>query len=202
MSIKAQALLVRAILERHNAYDWTSQGMGFMRMKLGDARINVWDSVFRQPNVSDIHSHPWPLKSTIVSGMLINQRFEEQSAAPLPGCNANFLPYHSCSIQTGEGGGLKGDVRDVWLEAHRPDLHVATEDAVSFYGQDAAEIHRSIYEDGTVTLIERPVTPSSVLAKVYWPSGTVWVTAEPKPVQPYDQQMAIKRALDRWTSVK
>ena len=64
-----QSALVRSILERWRAYEWTVQGFGFARTKIADVgRIHVWDSRLAVDLVSTMHTHPWPLRSTIISG--------------------------------------------------------------------------------------------------------------------------------------
>src|SRR5690348_1365077 len=80
ISRSIQAALVRSILERWNAYEWTVQGFGMVRTKIANVgRIHVWDSRVRVALVSDIHAHPWELRSTVISGELINQRFNVRS---------------------------------------------------------------------------------------------------------------------------
>lgn len=182
-----QAALVRSILEQWRSYRWTVQGFGFIRTKLADVgRIHVWDSQLTVLRVSSIHTHPWPLRSTIVSGELINQRFTEDPEG--------LLPYRRSQIKTGEGGGLFGEPEDIKLRSTVPELYVTGQT----YEQRAEEMHRTIAQDGTVTLLERPQGPPLEVADVYWPSGTVWVSAEPRPAQDWEVQQAVEYALNRW----
>jgi hypothetical protein len=187
-----QAAMVRSILERWQAYEWTVQGFGFIRTKLADVgRIHVWDSRLATPLVSTMHTHPWPLKSTIISGELINMRFVVVEPHH-PG-----MPYEHSRIATGEGGGLIGErsVRRVF-PVDDPEFYTAGHS----YEQRPDEIHRTIAQDGTVTLLERPQGPPLEEASVFWPVGTEWVSAEPKPADTWQVGMAVQYALQRWNA--
>lgn len=186
-----QAALVRSILEQWRAYTWTIQGFGFIRTKLADVgRIHVWDSRLAVQRVSTVHTHPWRLRSTIISGELINQRFGMSA-------DGEFLPYLHSHIKTGEGGGLVGDPEDVRLKSFAPELYGAG----SSYQQQPEEIHRTIAQDGTVTLMERPQGPPLEEASVYWPRGTSWVSAEPRPAEAWEIEPVIAYALARWYAI-
>jgi len=194
--LNVQAAMVRAILEKHHAYEWTVQGFGFIRTKLADVgRIHVWNSRLAVPKVSTMHTHPWPLKSTIISGELINQRFRialhEEQREDEPG-----MPYLHSRIKTGEGGGLIGDVTPVEIVSLCPEVYIAGQS----YEQAPYEIHRSIPQDGTVTLLERPQGPPLEEASVFWPAGTEWVSAEPRVAYPADIRPVIEYALNRWAA--
>lgn len=179
--------LVRSVLEKHDAYEWTVQGFGFIRTKLADVgRIHVWDSSLAAPKVSTMHAHPWPLKSSIISGELINQRFEENPDGR--------LRYMRQAIKTGEGGGLTGEPKEVLLVAAPPETYWAG----CVYHQQPQELHRSIPQDGTVTLLERPLGPPLQETVVLWPAGTQWVSAEPQPLDKWRVQCVIDYALSRW----
>jgi len=184
-----QAALVRSILERYEHYDWTFQGFGFARTKIANVgRVHVWDSRLATPLVSTMHTHPWPLKSTIISGELINQRF----AADAPGAD---IPYMRSRIATGEGGGLIGEPVPTLVSGDTPEFYTAGET----YSQEPAEIHRTLAQDGTVTLIERPQGPPLEEALVFWPAGTKWVSAEPIKSD-WRLAQTIRYALDRWSA--
>ena len=187
-SMGIQAALVRSILDRYQSYTWTVQGFGMARMKIADVgRIHVWDSRLRTQLVSDVHAHPWSLKSTIISGELINQRFVVAD---------HGLPYLHSRIATGEGGGLIGETGEVFLEAATPEFYPAG----AIYRQSAEEIHRSIPMDGTVTLLERQMGEPLQETSVYWPQGTHWVSAEPCPAQEWQLSQVIQYALARWSA--
>ena len=185
------AELVRSVLERAASFQWTVQGFGMLRTKLADVgRIHIWDSRLRVPLVSDIHAHPWSLRSHIVSGELLNQRFSEA------GGSKGYLPYMRSIIATGEGGGLVGQPREVWLAAHETEFYTAG----STYDQRAEEIHRSIPIDGTVTVLERQMGPPLEETLVYWPRGTNWVSAEPRPATAAEVARSVQYALARWSA--
>lgn len=187
-----QAALVQSILQQWRSYEWTVQGFGFARTKIANVgRIHVWDARLAVPLVSTAHTHPWPLHSTIISGELINLRFQEVEPH-VPG-----VPYMASRIATGEGGGLVGDLREVWLlpvdepEFYRPG---------NTYKQRPDEIHRTIAQDGTVTLLERPQGPPLEEALTFWPRGTHWVSAEPGKLEEWKLAMVIEYALARWNA--
>jgi hypothetical protein len=137
--------------------------------------------------VSDVHAHPWPLCSTIISGELINQRFKV----------GGTLPYLMQKIATGEGGGLLDKPQLVHLEPQLPETYGPGRE----YQQLPEELHRSIPQDGTVTLLERPMGDPLQETVVLWPRGTEWVSAEPRPAKEHEIQMAVSYALQRWSSV-
>jgi hypothetical protein len=183
-----QSALVRSILEQWRSYTWTVQGFGFIRTKLADVgRIHVWDSSLMVRYVSTMHTHPWPLRSTIISGELINQRFKRTALE-------TGLPYMHSRIATGEGGGLLGEPEEVRLIAMVPETYWPGE----VYEQAPEEIHRSIPQDGCVTLMERPLGPPLEEASVYWPRGTSWVSAEPQTLEQWRIEPIISYALARW----
>lgn len=183
-----QSALIKRILEEWRSYQWTVQGFGMVRTKIYDiGRIHVWDSRLRVPLVSDVHAHPWPLRSTIISGELINQRFEVT--------DAGYLTYNCQAIETGEGGGLIGEPEPMLLRSLPPEFYGRGE----IYQQLLRELHRSIPQDGTVTLLERPMGDPLQKTVVLWPMGTNWVSAEPRPAKPFEIERAIGYALQRWS---
>lgn len=186
MSPQMRAALVKSILERHLSYEWTQQGFGFFRTKLqGVGRIHVWDERVATPLVSTMHTHPWDFTSTVISGELVNHRF-------LPTCGP--LRYLASRIATGEGGGLLGEPAEMQLAPCAPEVLYAGDS----YAQLSGEIHRTIAQAGTVTLVERKQGPPLEEAFVYWPRGTSWVSAEPKPAIEWRLTEAIQYALARW----
>lgn len=190
-----QSALVRSILERWQHYDWTIQGFGFARTKIADVgRIHVWDSRLAVPLVSTMHTHPWPLQSTIISGELLNCRYVLKDDRVVP-FRSQPLRYLHCLIATGEGGGLIGEPTEAEIFANQPELYQAGD----AYEQKPNEVHRTIAQEGTVTLMTRPQGPPLEEASVYWPIGTDWVSAEPrKPKSEWELTNIMQRALDRW----
>lgn len=190
-----QAALVYSILNKWRSYEWSVQGFGMLRTKLaGVGRIHVWDSRLRAPAMlSDIHAHPWDLMSSIISGELINQRLQsEHDSIPIEG----YVPYWKCGIATGEGGGLVGEPQRVYVVWNQPEFYHSGDD----YTQLRTEVHRSIPQDGTVTLLSRTQGPPLEKTFVYWPQGLQWQTAEPRPAQEWETERAIELALGRWSA--
>lgn len=153
--------------------DWSVQGFGVLRLyirKLG--RLHIWNSALRYPGVSLIHNHSWDLRSTVVCGRLVNQRYEEWPFAPPTDPD---LRYNRRRIMTGY------------------DCHfVAPEDVVTLvrlpreeyfagdiYHQTADVVHQSNPDDGCITLMERR-EDSDGHANVYWPANDSWGDAKPR----------------------
>jgi hypothetical protein len=181
------AALVRSILEKWRSFEWTIQGFGFARTKIQSVgRIHVWDSRLATPLVSTMHTHPWPLRSTVISGEIVNHRFAEATDGG--------MPYLRSLIATGEGGGLVGEAQSVCIVSRSVEPLASGES----YEQHPDEIHRTIAESGTVTLIERPQGPPLEEALVYWPRGTSWFSAEPRTVEQWELEPVIGYALARW----
>lgn len=190
---------VRNILENCEHYEWTVQGFGFMRAKLSGARVHIWDSSLRTPHVSDVHTHPWPFTSTIISGELVNLRYYSLYASS--SARINTMPYHCQQIQTGEGGGLIGEPDMCMLAAGSAEMYTSSailKGDIPSYSQESNEIHRTVAADGTVTLLERPQGPPDERAVVYWPLGASWISAEPRPATPDEVERVISYALVRW----
>lgn len=194
-----QAGLVSMILERAHSFEWTVQGFGMMRVKIKDVgRIHIWDSRLRVPNVSDVHAHPWPLTSTIISGELVNVRYKDIEANTQQEMDLarrhKAMWFNRSIIKTGEGGGLKGEPLPILLRPEPPEIYTAGET----YAQRPEEIHRSMPRDGTVTLLERPMGEPLQETTVYWPSGTNWVSAEPRPATRDEREMVVGLARCLW----
>jgi hypothetical protein len=190
--------LVRKILVWPERSQWTVQGFGFLRTYFGPAlapkrfRLNLWDSRFTVPNVSTIHDHPWDLTSLIIAGEMVNQRYlpRDIRSGPRP----TFGPTHEfTTIKTGEGGGLEKSPGQYCkldkypMETYRPG---------DSYAQHAEEVHETIFKDGTVTLNER--VGDTEHARVFWPFGTAWVDAMPRPATEDEVSDAVGRSLAEW----
>lgn len=186
---------VRSILEHADRYEWSLQGFGMLRTYLSkEVRLHVWNSRFAVPNVSTIHDHPWDFTSLIVSGRVTQYRFTE-SADPNIG-----EPFSRQTIRCGVGGGLVHG-----CEMNAPELvrlrrsYLETYDTGERYGQTANEVHHSLPDDGTVTIVERTFRADTEHARVYY-NTQEWVSAEPRPATQGEVQRAIAAALEVWTS--
>lgn len=176
---------VKAILTRAEAYAWSIQGFGMLRLHLADEfRINVWDGRFRVPGVSLMHTHPWDFDSLIVSGMLNNVRFSQDPAG---------TDYEIGMIKPGPGGGLLESAGRTFL-AQQP---TETYQSGQWYRQVHSEIHISDPADGCVTFNRRHRVGED-RAMVYWPRGETWVSAEPRAANTDEIRQIASLALAGW----
>lgn len=196
MTIEAQAL-ASAILHHANAFEWSLQGMGFIRLHLvGHCRLHVWDKRYRSPGVSMIHDHlQWALNSTILSGELVNRQYSIHDKAVInPALQVGAL-FNWATIKPGQGCYFKSDVRQVYLEPRMfPERLLPGQS----YRQAPDVIHETDATDGTVTIIRKDPTPDDS-ARVFWPAGTEWGSAEPRRASPSEVEDIVSRALARWT---
>lgn len=199
--------LVRGILEQALEQPdevtntrWSLQGFGMLRVHLpGDYRLNVWDSRYRVKDVSLIHDHPWNFESLVVSGRLINRRFVTAHAAS--GSRGELVEW--AKLKPGPGGGLLGRIASgrerseggvVKLCAREPEVYVAGDT----YQQARDEVHRSDPEDGCVTFNRRTERLVVDEARVFWPVGTSWVSAEPRLATREEVKRIVSLALAGW----
>jgi hypothetical protein len=172
--------------------EWTAQGFGFLRTYFGPAdapkkfRLNLWHSRFTVPNVSTIHDHPWDFTSIIVAGEFSNVRYKMKMA--------DRNPTHAyTTIKCGIGGGMeKSEFQACVLVEGFPEDYFPGDE----YRQRAAEIHETRFVDGSITLNER--TGDTEQARVFWPWGTHWVDAIPRPATPEEVADAVSYSLERW----
>lgn len=187
--------LVKKVLENPEGFEWSLQGLGMLRLYLSDdksIRLHVWSGEHVVEDVSTLHTHPWNFTSLVVSGQLLNRRWYNVMTP-----DALAHPTHMCqSILCGEGGGLVGEPTPVHLVPDPLELYVPG----STYQQHAHEIHDSMPEDGTVTVIKRSFLNDVDHANVYWPAGEEWVSAEPRRATPTERNSICDRALARWES--
>lgn len=179
-------LLIQKILEKATNYDWSLQGMGMLRLYLTDAiRIHVWDSTYRIPNVSMIHSHPWNFSSEVIAGKMMNVRYTLRQ-----GNSFNLI-----MIKCGIGAAVEKDYGQVGLQSQK-ELYQSGE----VYEQIATEIHKTEAEDGTVTLVTRTMREdlSRDHAFMYIPKGYEFVSAEPRPATFEEVSGITRRALEKW----
>lgn len=186
--------LVRSILERPHAYEWTVQGFGMMRAypdRDKRWRLNIWDSRLAVPNVSTIHDHPWHFQSWVLSGAFTNIRYqclEREIDSRLD------LPYMRWRIQTGEGGGPREAASACFLRKSA----VESLKRGMTYSQRADEVHESRYVDGCVTINDRRRLPDGEHAYVFWPAGGHWVDAEPRAATFTEIRRTLGLALEGW----
>lgn len=186
--------LAIAILSNPLGFKWSLQGFGMLRLHQGDFRLHVWDSRYAVDNVSVIHDHlQWGLESTVLAGELYNQRFLKVPAPAEGAAISHAARYNEHTILAGVGGHPISGATEAWLEP-QPIERIA---AGFTYRQAPDEIHASRPMDGTVTLMRKSQTGSQD-ARVFWPWGTEWVSAEPRAAR-IDEVMDITQAsLSRW----
>jgi hypothetical protein len=179
---------IKSHLVRAHDYTWTLQGFGMLRLHLIDEyRLNVWDSSFRVPNVTLIHTHPWDFESVIVAGKLKNIIYEEDCL------NNLYKTYSRAEIKPGIGGGIDKDtIAKVSLKSMSEIVH--TEGQV--YSQTANMIHLSNPVDGYITLKCRHRVGEDK-ALVYWDSEE-FITAEPRIATQDEVEKIVSKSLDLW----
>lgn len=194
--IQTTQLLVKKILERSldGSGGWSLQGLGMLRMYLSEeVRLHIWDSRYAVPNVSRLHDHPWSFQSYVVAGQLANQRYSERSQSLVSHTKSVFCVQQ---LKCGPGGGLIGEPSVLALFPEP----IEVMQAGCAYRQAASEIHDTIPEDGTVTIITRtfPLGRDREHARVFWPYGTEWVSAEPRRATPEVVEDIVSYSLQRW----
>lgn len=184
--------LIKTILENPIGFDWSLQGMGMLRLYMvkGNLRLHIWDSSFRFPKVSMIHNHlQWGLKSTIISGVVINRRYSVTDVD-----TEDKASHKRGLINAGIGGGLTNEIDLVSLYPLSPERY----EAADSYAQLPDEVHETDAVDGTVTLMEK-FSEATNQAEVFWPIGTDWGTALPRKATNAEILCITQRALDVWS---
>lgn len=185
-------LLIENILTRPHGFDWSVQGLGMMRMYLSQAvRLHIWDGALRVPGVSAIHSHPWDLQSRIVAGRYKQHRYQ------LLADNATHTyaeQFNVALIQCGEHAGVVEEPTKLYMIEMPLEIYAAGEG----YLQSKEEIHLSLPDDGTVTLVERTFHEDRDHARVYWRGAGGWVDAKPREATKEEVEEITQRALRTW----
>ena len=209
-------LLTLKFLEGAHRLEWSTQGLGMLRTYLSkEVRLHIWHSRFRVPHVSSIHDHPWDFESEVLCGRIRNTRYgivhmtdhgavlrdgagQSLGAVANPGA-PNFTMQ---TIRCGTGGGIE---RACELgepgPCHLSMLSNAEYSPGDSYHQNAPDIHDTSAEDGTVTIVTRTFRADSEHARVFFPTGTDWVSAEPRAATPEEVHLGLKSAatLLSWT---
>lgn len=199
VAFDALAQLVREdVLLHPEKHSWTLQGFGMLRTYLSLAiRIHVWDSRFRVPSVTDIHDHPWDFESLVLRGSIRNIRYEVREVDPKkkeqPSAGSAPYLYNEGRILCGPAPMRKGaeEIRPILLSVRSDEVV----EAGQTYRMTANEVHRSVPEDGTVTMCRRVFTkPDTERARVYWAFGSPWISAEPRAATPEEVEAVCKDA--------
>lgn len=150
-----------------------------------DLRLHVWDDRYTVPGVSELHTHPWHMRSLVIVGEVRNQRFDEVDEG---------RSYWRQTIRCGEGGGLRGVPEAVKLALTVDETVLEGQ----MYSQTADEIHRSLPLNGTVTLVHREVAEDADHAHVYYRYDEEWVSAEPHGASPATVRDILGASKARW----
>lgn len=197
-NIRELRAMAHAILTHADCYKWSLQGFGMLRLHLDDdVRLHIWDDRYRVRDVSVIHDHAqWGLKSTIISGAMRNTRFafSDRVAPSSVNLTAPHGLYRYATIKAGVGGGIVSESKFCILTAGKTEKY-KTGDS---YSQEADEIHLSMPQSGTVTIMTK--TPNDTdTARVFWPHDMQWVSAEPRAATRDEVDAIVAGALRGWT---
>lgn len=177
---------VRFILENAAKFEWSLQGMGMLRLYMGNTRLHIWDHSYAAPGVSMIHDHlQWGLRSTIVAGHLVNQRYAE---CEQPSAVAD--PYEYVTLKAGYGCMIVEEPKRIWLRALPPE-HYGPGDT---YSQEPREVHETKAQGVCITMMQKLPTGTD-LARVFWPLGEKWGSAEPRKATPEEVAAITAKAL-------
>jgi hypothetical protein len=189
--------LVKAVLKSPQALDWTIHGIGLMLTYLDkEHRLHIFDKSLRVETVSPIHDHAWHLKSYIVAGILRQRRYEiicESGGFYLDKAYTGVEKFKQASINT----------IGIPIPTPGPDVFVNTAELEEYregqtYHQYNDEIHETIPEDGTVTLVEREFARDIRSARIFWRGEGEWVSAAPRRALPSEIEYVTQHALRLW----
>lgn len=176
--------LVAFILANSGQFKWSLQGLGMLRLHMGDeTRLHVWDTRYAFPGASPIHDHlQWGLRSTVISGRITNQRYIERD---------DGRPYHFAVIKAGYNYHFKTEPREIRLVETAPEIYTPG----MSYSQAPSEIHQSMPDIGTVTIMRKSPTADGESARIFWPLGSEWGSAEPRAALPSEVSVITGNAL-------
>ena len=177
--------LIRHILKNGLDYRWSIQGFGMLRLYLDkETRLHIWNPSAAVPDVSEIHDHPWDFVSNIICGSLTNELYRIIEELP----EVTMLMQQ---IVCGPGGHSCGTPEPVKMGL------VSTRDYKTgeSYAQFAPAFHRTIAAPGTITIIKRRFRENTENARVCFPLGTEWVSAEPRDATPEEISPFLQQAL-------
>lgn len=212
MDQKEVKMMVKAILRSPTDLEWSVQGLGMMRTYLSDeVRLHIWDPRLRVPKVSPIHDHPWHLKSQVVAGTLRQNRFVLKAHKEWSTAKTDYEWVHYpkergvdnaeaveemwwAPIRCGDKAYTKAHPKEVQL--YRMPLEIFREGEV--YTQTKAEIHETIPDMGTVTIVTRSFSGDKESANIFWRGDKEWVDAKPRSATMDEIIDVTKYALRTW----
>jgi hypothetical protein len=202
--LSALRSMIAHVLNNCFAHQWTVQGFGMMRLHLpGNFRLHLWNSSLRIPGVSDIHDHlQWGLMSTIICGSLVNRIWAENKPS-IPSADESSVPIPLYAMRATLKPGVGTYFKDAPVGGTLIGVSETRYFAGDTYAQAPNEIHSTHPEDGTITLMQKFPTDDES-ARVYWPMGTDWVSAEPREATRDEIQcvtaVALEQLMREWRS--
>jgi hypothetical protein len=190
------------ILSTYQKYEWGTQGFGMLRTYIDNehvTRLQVWDQRLAVPGASLIHDHPWNFRSTVLAGVIYNQRFIRH---PVPAT----VPYYrqryweriiTPGPNTIDAEDENPEVQSISLLAQPIEMYMVGES----YAQDWNELHCTRYAQGTVTCIDRDRTRGIDQASSIWPhhlGRDSWVSARPLLATEEQMDRIISDCLRTW----
>ncbi len=189
-------LLAYHVLTNALSFDWSVQGFGMLRLYIANVgRLHIWDEALQYPGVSKIHNHSWDLSSTVIVGQITNLRYRicdgPESTHPdkFPD-NLYAKPHSGKRMITGYQCNDVQQLPVTYLEPGAGECYYPGDT----YSQKATEVHNTFYTDGTVTLMARKEDENGQ-ADIYWPLGTEWGTAKPRPATKAEIIRSVAKAL-------
>jgi predicted metal-dependent enzyme (double-stranded beta helix superfamily) len=180
--------MAKTILENADRFEWSLQGLGLLRLHMGNTRLHVWDRRFAYSGASPIHDHAqWALHSTILCGQLTNYRYVETSSL------TKGRRYLYQTIKAGYGTQILHEPKEITLHRMPSEIYKIGDS----YSQKPNEIHETVPINGTVTIMHKTPTNTDQ-ARVFWPLGSSWGTAEPRAATPDEVNKITRLALDFW----
>lgn len=190
MNFRVFQAMTQQVLKHPENMEWSLQGLGMLRCYLTDdraLRLHIWDDRYQTDRVSPLHDHPWDFESIIVSGALINVKYLK-----VPNDYSTGLMYQHTKIICGPGGGQVAKTNQARLRC----IEKRVFEAGTSYSQQKHEIHETIPERGTVSVITK-CDQRNDEANIYWKEGE-WVSAEPEPASQSIVNDIIEYALKRF----
>jgi hypothetical protein len=191
---------VQQILRNWTTHEWQVQGFGMLRTYLdgpGEPRLQIWDQRVAVWGDWTIHDHPWDFTSRIICGTLFNQRFEKSTELdPLPIWHQDPSErlYKGTLLVPGPEGGNTGEPFDIWLTPQPTEVYSSGDE----YSQKYWELHKTRYDQGTITMIERDRVKESDTALACYSESVGQTFYRPRPATPDEIFTVTGDALKRW----
>lgn len=187
MNFRILQALTQQVLKHPEHVEWSLQGLGMLRCYLTDdraLRLHIWDDRYQVKDVSPLHDHPWDFESVLISGSLINVKYVK-----VPNNYTTGMLYQHTTIICGPGGSQVAPITKARLRC----IEKRVFEAGSYYSQQKHEIHETISERGTVTIITK-YDQLEDRANIYWKEGE-WISAVPRQATQEEVTSIIKLAL-------